>query len=135
MKTNPIHGVLMVLAAALLGTAQSLAPAQLSSYWVGSLRLLVAAVFFVPWLAVTDRPALSSRSLAALPWRGIGLAAVCMCSYNLAFFAGVRACGVAVGTAIALAAGRYGRGCCRRWLCGARRLGRGGWARAWRWRA
>ncbi len=109
MKPNPLHGVLMVLAAALLwgttGTAQSLAPAQLSSYWVGSLRLLVAAVFFVPWLTLTDRPALSSRNLAALPWRGIGLAAVCMCGYNLAFFAGVRACGVAVGTAIALGSG------------------------------
>lgn len=109
MKTNPIHGVLMVLAAALLwgttGTAQSLAPAQLSSYWVGSLRLLVAAVFFVPWLAVTDRPALAQRSLAALPWRAIGVAAVCMCGYNLAFFAGVRASGVAVGTAIALGSG------------------------------
>jgi drug/metabolite transporter, DME family len=109
MKTNPIHGVLMVLAAALLwgttGTAQSLAPAQLSSYWVGSLRLLVAAVFFVPWLVVTDRPALAPRSLAGLPWRAIGLAAVCMCGYNLAFFAGVRVCGVAVGTAIALGSG------------------------------
>ncbi len=109
MKTNPLHGVLMVLAAALLwgttGTAQSLAPAQLSSYWVGSLRLLVAALFFVPWLAVTDRPALTQRSLAVLPWRGIGVAAVCMCGYNLAFFAGVRASGVAVGTAIALGSG------------------------------
>ncbi len=109
MKINPLHGVLMVLAAAMLwgttGTAQSLAGGQLSSYWVGSLRLLVAAVFFVPWLAVTDRPALSPHSMAALPWRGIGLAAVCMCSYNLVFFAGVRATGVAVGTAIALGSG------------------------------
>lgn len=87
------------------GHSAKLGRGQLSSYWVGSLRLLVAALVFVMWMALTDRPALSSRSLVALPWRGIGLAAVCMCSYNLAFFAGVRATGVAVGTAIALGSG------------------------------
>jgi drug/metabolite transporter, DME family len=109
MKINPLHGVLMVLAAAMLwgttGTAQSFAPPQLSAYWVGSLRLWAAALFFMPWLALTDRPALARRSLANLPWPAIGLAAACMCSYNLAFFAGVRACGVAVGTAIAIGSG------------------------------
>lgn len=90
----------MVLSAALLwgttGTAQSLAPAELSPYWVGALRLLVAALFFVPWL-VRPRP--------ALPWRGIVAAALCMSVYNLAFFAGVKASGVAVGTAVALGSG------------------------------
>ena len=99
----------MVLVAAMLwgttGTAQSLAPPQLSSYWVGALRLAVAALFFWPALLLTYRRALAAASPHRLPWRGVGLAAVCMCSYNLAFFAGVRACGVAVGTALALGSG------------------------------
>lgn len=96
----------MVLAAALLwgstGTAQSFAPPQLSSYWVGALRLAVAGLFFAAWLLGTERRALAPRALAALPWRPITAAALCMTVYNLAFFAGVRASGVAVGTAIAL---------------------------------
>lgn len=99
-SAHQLRGVLMVLSAALLwgttGTAQSLAPAELSPYWVGALRLLVAALFFVPWL-VRPRP--------ALPWRGIVAAALCMSVYNLAFFAGVKASGVAVGTAVALGSG------------------------------
>ncbi len=99
----------MVVAAALLwgttGTAQSFAPPQLSSYWVGALRLAVAALFFWPMLRLSDRPALTSAALRSLPWHGVGLAAVCMCIYNLAFFAGVRACGVAIGTALALGSG------------------------------
>jgi drug/metabolite transporter, DME family len=104
-----MRGVMLVLAAAMLwgttGTAQSLAPAQLSSYWIGASRLAVAAAFFLPWLAVSDRAALTSRRVAALPWRGIVCAAACMCLYNLAFFAGVRSAGIAVGTAIALGSG------------------------------
>lgn len=99
----------MVLLAAVLwgttGTAQSFAPPQLSSYWLGALRLAVAALFFWPALWLGDRPALSGSALRHLPWRGIGLAAVCMCGYNLAFFAGVRSCGVAIGAAVALGSG------------------------------
>ena len=106
---SPWRGVALVLAAALLwgttGTAQSLAPAQLSSYWVGALRLLASGLFFLAWLGATERRALAPAALAGLPWRGITLAAVCMSAYNLAFFAGVRANGVAVGTAIALGSG------------------------------
>lgn len=109
MNAQPIRGVAMVLAAAMLwgttGTAQSFAPPQLSSYWVGALRLAVAALFFWPALWLSDRPALSTAALRGLPWRGIGLAALCMGVYNLAFFAGVRACGVAIGTAVALGSG------------------------------
>lgn len=108
-QISPLRGVALVLAAALLwgttGTAQSLAPAQLSSYWVGALRLLASGVFFVVWLAATERRALRPAVWAGLPWRGIALAAVCMSVYNLAFFAGVRASGVAVGTAIAIGSG------------------------------
>lgn len=99
------RGVALVLAAAALwgttGTAQSLAPPQLASVWVGALRLLVAALFFAGWLSLR-RPAVPWRSL---PWRGIVLAGLCMGAYNLAFFAGVRAAGVAVGTAVALGSG------------------------------
>lgn len=99
------HGVALVLAAAALwgttGTAQSLAPPQLASVWVGTLRLVVAALFFAGWLALR-RPAMPRHGL---PWRGIVLAGLCMGAYNLAFFAGVRAAGVAVGTAVALGSG------------------------------
>jgi DME family drug/metabolite transporter len=104
-----MRGVALVLAAAALwgttGTAQSFAPAQLSSYWVGALRLLAAGCFFAVWLGATEHRVFTRLALAALPWRGIAVAAVCMSAYNLAFFAGVRASGVAVGTAIALGSG------------------------------
>jgi DME family drug/metabolite transporter len=103
-----IRGVAMVLVAAMLwgttGTAQSFAPMTLSPYWIGALRLGVAALFFWPTLWMTHRQA-AAANLRRLPWARIGLAAVCMCAYNLAFFAGVRACGVAVGTAVALGSG------------------------------
>jgi drug/metabolite transporter, DME family len=106
METNqsPWRGVTLVLAAALLwgttGTAQSFAPPTLASVWVGALRLVVAAAFFCAVLLVFDR-----RLSRGLPWNGIAAAAACMTAYNLAFFAGVRASGVAVGTAIALGSG------------------------------
>ena len=99
----------MVLLAAMLwgttGTAQSFATLQLSSYWVGALRLAAAGLIFLLWLALTERDSLAPRALASLPWRGIAAAALCMTAYNLAFFAGVRAIGVAVGTALALGSG------------------------------
>lgn len=109
MNAPTSRGMAMVLVAAMLwgttGTAQSFAPPQLSSYWVGALRLAVAALFFWPVLWLSDRPALARTAWRGLPWRGVALAAVCMCAYNLAFFAGVRACGIAVGTALALGSG------------------------------
>jgi len=122
MDTKTLRGAALVLAAAMLwgttGTAQSLSPSPLPGPWTGALRLLVAALFFVP-VAVHRRRALSGAATGAdadtktppppkpgrLPWAGIALAAACMAAYNLAFFAGVRACGVAVGTAIALGSG------------------------------
>jgi drug/metabolite transporter, DME family len=106
---SSLRGVVMVLAAALLwgttGTAQSLVPTQLSPSWVGSLRLAVAALFFLPWLLPRGRRNVASPAPAALPWHGILVAAACMCAYNLAFFAGVRSAGVAIGTAVALGSG------------------------------
>ncbi len=104
---RPLRGVLLVLAAAALwgttGTAQSLAPPQLHSVWVGALRLAVAGVFFGAWLALAAPR--GRGDAAGLPWRGVAGAALCMAIYNLAFFAGVRALGVAVGTAVALGSG------------------------------
>ena len=109
MNPQSLRGVALVLAAAVLwgttGTAQSFAPPQLSSYWVGALRLVASSLFFVAWLVLTERRALGQAALALLPWRGVVAAAVCMSAYNLAFFAGVRASGVAVGTAIAIGSG------------------------------
>lgn len=109
MNPHSLRGVALVLAAAVLwgttGTAQSLAPPQLSSYWVGALRLVASGLFFVAWLMLTERRALGRSALASLPWRGVLAAAICMSAYNLAFFAGVRASGVAVGTAIAIGSG------------------------------
>ncbi|MEZ5702210.1 MAG: EamA family transporter [Burkholderiaceae bacterium] len=109
MKNASLRGMAMVVLAAILwgttGTAQSFAPPQLSSYWVGTLRLVMAAAFFWPLLGLQDRSLFSGAVMGRLPWRGIGLAAGCMCAYNLAFFAGVRQTGVAVGTALALGSG------------------------------
>jgi drug/metabolite transporter, DME family len=101
---HPVRGVLLVLAAALLwgttGTAQSFAPPALASVWVGALRLVAAALFFGAGFVFVQR-----RWPRGLPWAGVAAAAVCMTAYNLAFFAGVRTSGVAVGTAIALGSG------------------------------
>ena len=109
MNSQSLRSMAMVVLAAALwgttGTAQSFAPPQLSSYWVGTLRLVVAAAFFWPLLWLQGRTAESSGALRHLPWRGIWLAGASMCVYNLAFFAGVRSTGVAVGTALALGSG------------------------------
>jgi DME family drug/metabolite transporter len=106
---RPAHGVLLVLAAAVLwgttGTAQSFAGDGLSSAWVGALRLAVAAVFFGAWLAMAGRARGPEPAPPAWSWGGVFAAAACMAVYNLAFFAGVRATGVAVGTAVALGSG------------------------------
>lgn len=97
------RGVLLVVFAAMLwgttGTAQALAPSGLSSYWVGALRVALATGFFV---------VLAMRSPAHRghwPWVRLLLAAACIAAYNLSFFAGVRASGVALGTAIAVGSG------------------------------
>lgn len=99
---NPLRGVLMVLAAALCwgttGTAQSFAPPTLSPSWVGALRLAVAALFF----AVVIVALRAGPGLRRLPAGPVLLGGLAMAAYNLSFFAGVRAAGVAVGTAITI---------------------------------
>jgi DME family drug/metabolite transporter len=110
MKTHPKTGVALVLAAAALwgttGTAQSFATGALSAPWFGALRLLVAAAFFAARFAWQRRRA-TPGTVAAVPPPGLALlgAGLAMAAYNLAFFAGVRLAGVAVGTAIALGSG------------------------------
>lgn len=82
------------------GTAQSLAPAALSPYWVGALRLVIASGFFALLAARAPQPV-----RGAPPWGRMLLAGVCVAAYNLSFFAGVKQSGVALGTAIAIGSG------------------------------
>lgn len=85
------------------GTAQALAGGGLAPLWFGTLRLAVAGLFFAALAAATG--AWQAGTWQRLPRRAALGAGLCMAVYNLAFFAGVRLCGVAVGTAIALGSG------------------------------
>ncbi|MGQ7847645.1 DMT family transporter [Granulosicoccus sp. 3-233] len=109
MEHKRTTGIILILAAAMLwgttGTAQTFAPLGLSSYWVGTGRLVVAGIFFLILLTVRDINCLRWSRLQPLPWAAIAWGAAGMAVYNLAFFAGVRATGVAVGTAVALGSG------------------------------
>ena len=107
-KTASWPGIVLALSAAVLwgttGTSQHFAGARLSPYWIGALRLAIAASFFAVLVAVGE------RGNAALPrapglWRRQLLAGASIAVYNLAFFAGVRLAGVAVGTTIAIGSG------------------------------
>ena len=108
-KNDSYRGIALILMAAVLwgttGTAQSFAPLTLSSYWVGAARLLVASLFFISVLAIRDTASLQPTRLKTLPWRLLLIAGVCMASYNLLFFAAIRATSVAIGTALALGSG------------------------------
>lgn len=99
----------MVLGAGVLwgttGTAQSFSADTLSPYWVGALRLLVAAIFFLAYAYRHLGPSRANHELADLNWKQTIWAGACMAGYNLTFFAGVKATGVAVGTALALGSG------------------------------
>ncbi|MCS6995484.1 MAG: EamA family transporter [Casimicrobiaceae bacterium] len=106
-RAHPLLGLLAVLLAAALwgttGTAQALTGGALSALWFGALRLAFAAVFFLAFAGVTG-------VLARGAWRGLSPGAaigagLCMATYNLAFFAGVKLTGVGMGTAIALGSG------------------------------
>jgi DME family drug/metabolite transporter len=105
MKSASMAGACMALGAAALwgttGTAQSFAPAHTSPYWIGALRVVIATFFFVAFIGWHRRG--GDRSTLAVPqdmWRWIVLAGLCMAGYNLSFFAGIKATGIAVGTAI-----------------------------------
>ena len=108
MKTASWPGIVLALAAAVLwgttGTSQHFAGAQQSPYWIGALRLAIAAAFFASLVAVTERHAAARPAVPGL-WRRQLLAGAAIAVYNLAFFAGVRLAGVAVGTTIAIGSG------------------------------
>ncbi|MDB5849206.1 MAG: EamA family transporter, partial [Rhodoferax sp.] len=79
--------------------------AQLPAQWVGALRLAMSALFFLVYVLLTQpRPQLLT-DLRDMPWRWVLLSGGCVAAYNLSFFAGVKASGVAVGTAIAIGSG------------------------------
>ena len=108
MKTDPRRGIVLVLLAAALwgttGTAQALAGATLAPSWFAALRLAVAALFFVA-LNVCLRRRSGPEADTSTSMTGFALAGLCMAAYNLAFFAGIRLTGVALGTALALGSG------------------------------
>ena len=106
LSSHSGRGIALVLLAAMLwgttGTAQSLAPATLSPYWVGALRLVIASAFFA--LLVWRAPPPQAPG-ARLPWAAMLAAGLCVACYNLSFFAGVKQSGVALGTAVAIGSG------------------------------
>jgi DME family drug/metabolite transporter len=108
MKTASWPGIVLALSAAVLwgttGTSQHFAGAHLSPYWIGALRLAIAALFFAALVAATER-GLARRAPVPGLWRRQLLAGAAIAVYNLAFFAGVRLAGVAVGTTIAIGSG------------------------------
>jgi DME family drug/metabolite transporter len=108
MKTASWPGIVLALSAAVLwgttGTSQHFAGAGLSSYWIGALRLAIAAAFFAGLVSATERGNAPRPRVPGL-WRRQLLAGASIAVYNLAFFAGVRLAGVAVGTTIAIGSG------------------------------
>ena len=108
MKTASWPGITLALSAAILwgttGTSQHFAGPGLSPYWIGALRLAIAAAFFVALVAVTERNAPARPRVPGL-WRRQLLAGAAIAAYNLAFFAGVRLAGVAVGTMVGIGSG------------------------------
>jgi DME family drug/metabolite transporter len=109
MENKSTSAAGMALAAAVLwgttGTAQSFAPAHTSAYWIGALRLVIASVFFAAFVVWQQRGRPSDLRLpsGAKPWAL--LAGLCVAAYNLSFFAGIKATGVAVGTVMAIGSG------------------------------
>lgn len=103
-SSSSLHGVVLVLLASVLwgttGTAHSFAPAGMPPFWVGALRLVMAGAFFV-LLGQLLRGGATARN-AALNWPRLLLCALCMVTYNMAFFAGLQYTGVGLGTAVAI---------------------------------
>ncbi len=109
MQPHPRTGVALVLAAAMLwgttGTAQSFVSSDLSAGWFGALRLAVASAFFAAYAWVDGRRWPDPTPRARLPHAEVLGAGIAMAVYNLAFFAGIRTTGIAIGTAVALGSG------------------------------
>jgi DME family drug/metabolite transporter len=103
MKTASWPGIVLALSAAVLwgttGTSQHFAGAHLSPCWNGALRLAIATLFFAALVLASERGA--GKRAPGL-WRQQLLAGTAVAVYNLAFFAGVKLAGVAVGTMIGI---------------------------------
>ncbi|MCK9514641.1 MAG: DMT family transporter [Ottowia sp.] len=101
-----LRGVALVLAGAMLwgttGTAQTFVAASLSPFWVGTLRVAIATLFFAIYVAFTTGWSQAGADLLAMDARVAVPAGIAMAGYNLFFFAGVKTVGVAVGTALVL---------------------------------
>ncbi len=101
-----MKGIILVVLAGILwgttGTAQSFANDFLSPYWVGTLRLAIATLFFIVFIYFSLGFKKPIQQLKTLNWQITIIAGLCMAIYNMAFFAGVKATGVAIGTAIAI---------------------------------
>ena len=99
----------MALTAAALwgttGTAQTFASSQTSPYWIGALRLAVATVFFAAVVFIGRPRQGPGRVLWRVVWRWALFGGIAIAAYNLCFFAGVKATGVAVGTGVAIGSG------------------------------
>lgn len=118
MKNSSLSGIAMALAAAVLwgttGTAQTFVADQSSPYWIGAWRLLIASVFFAVVVARSKTPLAMAWLRTAWPWVVGG--GVAMAAYNLCFFAGVKAAGVATGTAVAIGSGPVWVGLLQGWI-------------------
>lgn len=87
------------------GTAQTLWPGSSSPYWIGFLRISLAAGFFVAFNLSSRGSCARLAIVDPSTRRMIFLAGGCIAAYNLAFFAGVKATGVAAGTVVAIGSG------------------------------
>lgn len=105
MKSSTLPGIVLALSAAILwgttGTSQHFAGGHVSPVWIGALRIAIAAVFFGVLVLATERDR-APRAAAPGLWRRQLLAGASIAIYNLAFFAGVKLAGVAVGTMIGI---------------------------------
>jgi len=99
----------MALTAAALwgttGTAQTFASSQTSPYWIGALRLAIGSLFFAAMVLLGRSRPLAGELLLRAVWLWALLGGIAMAAYNLSFFAGVKATGVAVGTGVAIGSG------------------------------
>jgi len=104
VETIPMRmrGEMLVLAAAVLwgttGTAQALAPAGANPLVVGAARLTIGGIALLV-IALARRAFSPGR-----PWPLLNtlFAALCIAAYQVTFFSGVHATGVAVGTIVGI---------------------------------
>jgi DME family drug/metabolite transporter len=102
--TSSAGPVLAVLAAAALfgttGTAQALGPPEATALGVGAVRLALGAAVLAAVTLARRRPAAWRPHLPALALGGLAVAA-----YHVAWFAGLRRTGVALGTIVGIGSG------------------------------